>query len=116
MRPRSRRSSWPFPSRARAQYESLRLAAISAYIDPAFAPPGYNDVCRMLWRRLLAAKWVPKSEELAEVLEGLSELLRDEAMSDDPVADREKRAALMAGKRRLDALYEEARASGLLLE
>jgi hypothetical protein len=116
MRPSSKMSSWPFPSRARADYRRLRLAAIAACIDPAFAPPGYNDVCRRLWRRHLAAKWAPPSDEVAEVLAGLSELLRDEAMSDDPVADPEKRAALMAGKRRLDALYEEARRSGLLLE
>jgi hypothetical protein len=116
MRPSDKMSSWPFPSRARPEYRGLRLAAIAACIDPAFAPPGYNDVCRRLWRRHLAARWVTTSEELAEVLEGLSELLRDEAMSDDPATDTEKRAALRAGKRRLDALYEEARRSGLLLE
>jgi hypothetical protein len=65
---------------------------------------------------------MPTSEEFTEAIEGLYGLLREAAMSDsaavreDVVEETERQHALMSAKRDLDALCDEARAAGMLLE
>jgi hypothetical protein len=113
------RHRWPFPSQVASPYRQVQLAALRACIyEPKLAPDGYNDVLRALWSSYLAGRSLPTSEEFMEALEGLYDLLREAAVPDGVavVEEGERREVLLTAKRGLDALYEEARACGLLLE
>ena len=119
MRTKTAKSRWPFRPTARARYKRLASAALAAYIyPPATAPPGYNDVCFALWRTLRLPQNSPSSEELVEALEGLGELLKDAAVLPDGSMDvtGPRAEILLAARRRLDVLYGEAIASGVILE
>jgi hypothetical protein len=113
------RHRWPFPSQVASPYRQVQLAALRACIyEPKLAPDGYNDVLRALWSSYLAGRSLPTSEEFIEAMQGLYDLLREAAMPDGVAVleDDERQAVLRTAKRHLDALYEEARACGVLLE
>jgi hypothetical protein len=119
MPPRRRTQRWPFPDQPTSPYRAVQLAALRACItDPKLAPDGFNDVLRAVWRSLLANRTLPTPDEFSEAMEGLYALLRDAAMPDGVavVEDDERQAVLRTAKTRLDELYEEAHASGLLVE
>lgn len=113
------RHRWPFPAQDTSPYRRVQLAALRACItDPKLAPDGFNNVLRALWRSLHASRTLPTSEEFSEAMEGLYDLLHEAAMPDGVavVEDGERWDVLLDAKRHLDALYEEARACGVLLE
>jgi hypothetical protein len=119
MAPKRSRHRWPFPGQPTSPYHAVQLAALRACIaDPTIAPRGFNDVLRALWRSLLASRTLPTPDEFSEAMEGLYALLRDAAMPDGiaVLEDDERQVVLRTTKSRLDELYEEARASGLLVE
>jgi hypothetical protein len=119
MPPTRRKSRWPLPSTVRVRYEHAAFAALAAFINPPhLAPPGYNDVCLSIWRSFHAPSWMATSEELTEAIEGLYQLLADAAMLPDGSMDvtGPRAECLLAAKRRVDVLYHEALACGLLVE
>jgi hypothetical protein len=120
--PRRRTHRWPFPNKEASPYRAVQLAALRACInDPNLAPDGFNDVLRAVWSSFLY-RTIPTGEEFTEATEGLYGLLRDAAMPDsaavreDVVEETERQHALLSAKRGLDALCDEARAAGVLLE
>ena len=119
MASKRRKHRWPFPSQDTSPYRGVQLAALRACItDPTLAPNGFNDVLRAIWSSFTAYRSIPTNEEFIEAMEGLYDLLREAATpaSVAVVADDERQAVFRTTKRHLDALYEEARASGVLLE
>jgi hypothetical protein len=119
MASKRRKHRWPFPSQPASPYRGVQLAALRACItDPKLTPDGFNDVLRAVWSSFLAYRSIPTSEEFIEAMEGLYDLLREAAMPDGVavVEDDERQVVLRTAKSRLDDLYEEARASGLLVE
>ncbi len=123
MAPKRSRHRWPFPDQPTSPYRAVQLACLRACIyDLRWAPSGFNDVLRALWSSFLANRTIPTSEEFADATEGLYGLLREAAMPDsaavreDVVEETERQHALLSAKRRLDALCDEARAAGVLLE
>ncbi len=123
MPPRRRTHRWPFPNEDASPYRAVQLACLRACIrDLRWAPNGFNDVLRALWSSFLANRTIPTSEEFTDATEGLYGLLREAAMPDsaavreDVVEETERQHALLSAKRGLDALCDEARAAGVLLE
>ncbi len=123
MASKRRKHRWPFPSQPASPYRGVQLAALRACItDPRLAPDGFNDVLRAVWSSFLAYRSIPTSEEFMEATEGLYGLLREAAMPDsaavreDVAEETERQHALLSAKRGLDALCDEARAAGVLLE
>jgi len=95
------------------RYRHVALAALRACMDPAFAPEGYNDACRALWLRFQASRSVPSAGEFDAALDELYELLRDAGIPNGVFIGGDAGQALLAARRRLDALGDEARACGL---
>lgn len=119
MAPKRSRHRWPFPGQSTSPYRAVQFAALRACIaDPTIAPRGFNDVLRALWRSLQANRTMPTPDEFSEAMEGLYALLRDAAMPDGVavVENDERQAVFRTAKNRLDELYAEAHASGLLVE
>jgi hypothetical protein len=113
------RHRWPFPAQDASPYRRVQLAALRACItDPKLAPDGFNDVLRAVWGSFLAYRSIPTSEDFIEAMEGLYDLLRAAAMPDGVAVldDDQRQAVFRTAKRHLDALYEAARACGVLLE
>jgi hypothetical protein len=119
MTSKRRKHRWPFPSQDASPYRGVQLAALRACItDPKLAPDGFNDVLRAVWGSFLTYRSIPTSEEFIEAMEGLYDLLREAAMPDGVALLEcdDRQAVFRTAKRHLDALYEAARACGVLLE
>jgi hypothetical protein len=119
MATKRKKQRWPFPKQDVSPYRQVQLAALRACIhEPKMAPDGYNDVLRAVWSSLLAYRTLPTNDEFMEALDGLYGLLRGAAMPDGVavVEDSERQQRLLRAKADLDALHQEARACGLLLE
>lgn len=122
MPPRRGKHRWPFPNENASPYRAVQLACLRACIyDLRWAPKGFNDVLRAVWRSFFYRP-IPTSEDFIDATEGLYGLLREAAMPDsaavreDVVEETERQHALLSAKRGLDALCDEARAAGVLLE
>jgi hypothetical protein len=122
MSPKGSKRKWPFAIDT-SLYRGVQFACLRAAIyDLRWAPKGYNEVLLALRNSFLAYRTIPTSDEFTEATEGLYGLLRDAARPDgaavveDVVEETTRQDALLSAKRRLDALCDEARAAGVLLE
>ena len=92
------------------QFQRLRARLLEARIPESFAPPGYDQLRRSLWVRLLGPhKTVPKLSELESAVEELCDLVRTAAFAADYSPASDEAEALRAAIRSLDAACIEAR-------